>query len=110
MGRALEGSELAVLRALLSADFDGVAELRAQAERATVVGRCACGCPSIELAVPGDLPRSPCAEPLAPVEARAGDHAVILFLDDGRLSYLELVHVDDQPPTSWPAVEQLVVR
>jgi hypothetical protein len=110
VGRALGADELVVLRLLLSTEFDGVAELRAQVDRATVVGGCACGCPSIELAVPGDVPRSPYAGPLAPVEARAGDQAIILFLDGGRLSYLELVHVEDHPPTSWPAAVELVVR
>jgi hypothetical protein len=112
VGRALDDAERAVLRRLLAADFDGVAELRAQADRANVAGRCACGCPSIELTVPDDVPRSACPAGPAPVEGRAGTHAIILLLDDGRLSYLELVHVDDHPPRTWPAAADvsLVVR
>jgi hypothetical protein len=109
VGRAVSAVERAVLRLLLFASFDGVAELRAQVDRATVTGRCACGCPSVELAVPDDVPRSSCAGRLAPVEARAGDQTVILFLDDGRLSYLELVDVGVRPPGAWPPVEQMSI-
>ncbi|MGZ6772775.1 MAG: hypothetical protein ACXVGA_09630 [Mycobacteriaceae bacterium] len=36
-----------MLDALLSADFDGVEDLREQAAQAVVVGGCGCGCPSI---------------------------------------------------------------
>ena len=109
LGRAVSDVERAVLRLLLSANFDGVAELRAQVDRATVTGRCACGCPSVELAVPDDVPRSPRTGRLAPVEARAGDQTIILFLDDGRLSYLELVDVGDRPPGGWPPVERMSI-
>ena len=98
-----------MLRALLSADFDGVAELRAQVDRATVVGGCACGCPSVELAVPDDVPRASVPGRLAPVEGRKGEYSVILFLDDGRLSYLELIYTDDDPPATWPLVSALSI-
>lgn len=40
--------ERAVLNALLSVDFDGVEQLRTEAEQAEVVGGCGCGCPSID--------------------------------------------------------------
>jgi hypothetical protein len=46
--RPLTERERAVLDALLSAEFDGVAELRAQAAGVVVVGGCTCGCPSID--------------------------------------------------------------
>lgn len=48
MGRALTERERAVLDAMLSVDFDGVDGLRREAEQATVVGGCGCGCPSID--------------------------------------------------------------
>lgn len=46
--RPLTRREREVLDALLSVEFDGVEELRAQATSATVVGGCGCGCPSID--------------------------------------------------------------
>ena len=46
--RPLTAREQAVLTALLSVDFDGVEQLRAQAAEAQVFGGCACGCPSID--------------------------------------------------------------
>ena len=48
MNSPLTGRERAVLDALLSVNFDGVEELRSQAEQVTVVGTCGCGCPSID--------------------------------------------------------------
>ena len=47
MNRPLTEREQAVLNALLSVDFDGVQGLRSEAEQATVVGGCGCGCPSV---------------------------------------------------------------
>jgi hypothetical protein len=46
--RPLTERERAVLDALLSVEFEGVEELRAQAADVVVVGRCTCGCPSID--------------------------------------------------------------
>ena len=46
--RPLTERERAVLDALLSVEFDGVEELRAQAADVAVVGRCPCGCPSVD--------------------------------------------------------------
>jgi hypothetical protein len=52
--RPLTPAESLVLGLLLSTEFPGVEALRAQARSAVVVGRCDCGCPTIELAVPAD--------------------------------------------------------
>jgi hypothetical protein len=106
--RPLTRDERLVLDALLSADFDGVAEPREQAMGATVEGRCKCGCPSIDLIVGADAPHSAFPGRLSPVEGRIapvgseppGD--IILFLDGGRLSYLEYVYYQDDVPNSWP--------
>ncbi len=46
--RPLTERERSVLNALLSADFDGVEDLRRQATDVAVVGVCGCGCPSID--------------------------------------------------------------
>ena len=46
--RPMTARERAVLTALLSADFEGVERLRAQAAQAQVFGGCGCGCPSVD--------------------------------------------------------------
>jgi len=53
--RPLTRDEQSVLDRLLSVEFDGVAELREQAEGATVTGLCDCGCPSVDLGVNSKL-------------------------------------------------------
>lgn len=35
--------------------------------------------------------------------------SVILFVDDGLLSYLEYVYYTDEVPTTWPTTAQLSV-
>ena len=54
--RPLNSDEHAVLDLLLFVDFDGATDLRAQARDATVIGRCDCGCPTVDLAVPDTAP------------------------------------------------------
>ena len=49
--RPLNDSERAALNYLLAADFPGVEELREQARVASVVGRCLCGCASVDFSV-----------------------------------------------------------
>jgi hypothetical protein len=46
--RPLTLRERAVLEALLAVDFEGVEDLRRQISNVVVVGRCDCGCPSID--------------------------------------------------------------
>jgi hypothetical protein len=109
--RPLTSVERAVLALLLSVDFPGVDALRVQAGSAAVVGGCDCGCPSIALTVPADVPlASGLSSRLAPTEgvvSPQGDE-IILFVDDGRLSYLEYVYYD-APPTVWPALDRISV-
>ena len=111
--RALTEHERCVLGFLLSADMAGVAALRQQVEAAAVVGRCACGCPSIDLQVAEGSPRSALPNGLFPSEAVASPVSdeppgnIILFLQDGCLSYLEYVYYSDDVPLAWPAVERL---
>ena len=103
-----------VLGLFLAAAFDGAEALRAQSRDFRVVGRCTCGCPSIELGVAADATRSTRADGLVPVELNVAPlhdeppGKVILFVDDGRLSYLESVWFDD-PPTAWPTSDRLSV-
>jgi hypothetical protein len=97
-----------LLTLLPDGGFAGVDEYRAQVEHAVVVGRCSCGCPSIDLAVDHSrAPHAPLAgTPLLPVEAQAreGDEhlELILFAPEGWLETLELVYYSDTPPAELP--------
>jgi hypothetical protein len=88
--------------------FDGVAEYREQVDHAMVVGRCDCGCPTIDLAIDRSVaPRSPRAgTPLLPVEGDLGegdDHMqLICFAPDGWLQTLELLYAAPPPPAAFP--------
>jgi hypothetical protein len=111
--RALNSDEHALLDLLLSVDFDGATDLRAQARVATVIGRCDCGCPTVDLAVPETAPAADLLGRVSPVEGRVtthGDEAsgeILLFLKDGRLDSLEYVYYD-LVPTSWPPIDRIV--
>lgn len=116
--RPLNEAEHRVLGALLAEDFPGVDELRAQVPRAMVVGRCDCGCPTVDLEVPEDIPASSATSTtprLAPVEGRVrsiGDEPtgdILLFVDDGRMTCLEYVTYQDPSPTEWPSLDRISV-
>jgi hypothetical protein len=106
--RQLSNDERAVLDFLLSGEFPGVEALQAQARHATVTHACVCGCPSFNIGV--DKTRAVRAEtdPTRPVDVEA--HALsddpyfelLLFTDDGWLSYMELVWYGDDPPSTLP--------
>ncbi|HEY0687440.1 MAG TPA: hypothetical protein VGD71_00230 [Kribbella sp.] len=105
--------ERAVLDLLLALDFPEVSALRHQADKAEVVGRCDCGCPSIHISVPGVVPSAALPDGVVPAELRVtpmGDEPesdVILFVRNGRLDYLEYVFYTDDPPRAWPTVSRL---
>lgn len=112
--RALMVQERLVLDRVLSADFSRAAELREQAKSAVVVGRCDCGCPSVDLQVGDAAPTARLGSRLVPSELEvvpAGDDhpaQVILLADDARLSYLEYVFFD-KTPGEWPDPSRLRV-
>jgi len=105
--RPLSARERLMLDLLLSSDFAGVAELREQARSALVVGRCDCGCPSVDLQAVVAAPAARLASRLVPSELEVvpvGDKPpgqVILLADDGRLSCLGYVFFG-QTPAEWP--------
>ncbi len=111
--RALTPRERSVLDRLLGAEFPGAAEFRDQADDAVVVGRCDCGCPSIDLAVLKVCRLSPVPDGPVQAELRVtpmtgepeGD--VILFAKDGRLGCLEYVYYTNAPPSAWPVPSHL---
>ena len=98
--RPLTTTERALLDVLLDDEFAGAAELRVQARRATASTGCECGCVTIDLHVPDDVPVS--AAGTAPVEGTVVDAdgepigAVLLYVEQGRLAGLE-VHSLDEP-------------
>jgi hypothetical protein len=109
--RPLTTTERALLDALLDHDFDGAAELRAQVRRATASTGCECGCVTIDLHVPDDVPVSS-ASGTAPVEGTVVDAGgapiggVWLFVEHGRLAGLE-VHSLDEAPSAVPPPERV---
>ncbi len=115
--RSLSDAERLVLEALLAPQFPGVAELRAQLVHVQVVGKCGCGCPTVDLFVPLNAVPSPLktSNRLAPVEGRVMPIAdeppgeIILFVDDGRLSCLEYVSYDEPSPAEWPSLDRITV-
>lgn len=115
--RALLRSEIEVLSFILTADFPQGARLRAQLKGLQVIGRCDCGCPTIDLETSsGALPATGLESRLLPVEAVvAPAHTeppgeLIVFVDDGRLSGLEYVYYSDAPPVDWPGLGRLTLR
>ena len=102
-GRVLSPDEARVLGAILSLDFRGALELREQMPFARVVGRCRCGCATVDLAVdhsvaePARGVRSPIP---AEAEVRNEDEehlgGIIVFLKDGYLSLLEVYSFGDR--------------
>jgi hypothetical protein len=111
--RPLNDDETAVLRFLLQPEFNGVEQLRAQLAGLRVVGKCDCGCPTVDFEVDANAPASPLAGSLSPVEARVSPEAdepvgdLILFIKNGRLSSMEYVFYTDKPPLRWPSPDRL---
>ena len=107
--RALTDDEQDLLAACLSADFDGVEALRAQARQALASPGCTFGCGTIDLHVP-HAPRSSASSPL-PVEGEVvgpGGEPIgglLVFLDDGRLAGLEVYSFGD--PLPLPPADQV---
>ncbi|RJQ68062.1 hypothetical protein D5S17_32685 [Pseudonocardiaceae bacterium YIM PH 21723] len=111
MDRSLTPAERAALDTLLALDFPGVAELRVQAGTARVTGGCGCGCPSVDLRVDTATPPAAVTSSM-PVEASVGEQTggMLLFVTEGRLSYLEYYPLDDNPPAEFPAPRHIRPR
>jgi hypothetical protein len=119
MGRTLEPRPLrpeereGLLALLGHADFDGRDALLAQVGSARVVGRCGCGCATVDLAV--DTAAARCATPI-PNEATVLDDrgdaigGVLLHAADGRLSTLEVYSDHGDPIERVPPPERLRLR
>jgi hypothetical protein len=106
VSRPLRQDEKALLAFLLSADFPGCDVLRVQAESATVVGECECGCGTIGLEVGPGLPTAEPVKPY-PLEAYGEMIDVLLFLRNGFLGSLEIVFYEDSAERPYPLLVQL---
>lgn len=81
--------------------------LREQASSALAGPRCACGmCPSIE--IEDQAGASPLGGKRIVLSAATPQASVLLFVDAGRLSYLELAPHGDEPIHEFPPVEDLI--
>jgi len=113
--RALDDQEAAVLDWVLAHRFLDAERLRAQAASAVATGRCVCGCASIHLNVehtPGLAARTPSPVPAQP--QIVGDDGqpvggVLLFLQDGWLSYLK-AYSYDEPIPRFPSTDRLALE
>lgn len=100
--RELTDAERGALDAMLSLEFEGVAELREQANSVRAWRSCECGCGSIGLDVDPSAPRSVLESGVVPVDGVFGDGSadtggLILFVREGWLSELEVWSVGDDP-------------
>ncbi len=109
----LDSSERALLLGLLAHDFAGVEALRVQALAVEAVPGCVCGCGTIELTPLGtDLPRSDAESPV-PVAGDVLDAAgepvggLLLFVEDGLLSALEVYSEADVDPLPLPSADRV---
>lgn len=70
-----------------------------QLDHARVTGKCSCGCPTVDLAVPNEfrVPNPPPGRPLADATGRVGGKlvGVMLFQNGGLLSLLETYRLED---------------
>ncbi|MFC4063003.1 hypothetical protein ACFOWE_32385 [Planomonospora corallina] len=110
--RRLSAEEQAVILALLVQDLPGVQELRSQVSSAVVAGRCGCGCATVDLR-PGAGPPALDAPVqdgvLVSAHTRTRGDGVLLFVEHGHLSYLEVYATEDEP-APLPRPEDLVVE
>jgi hypothetical protein len=106
VNRPLRQDEKALLAFLLSADVPGCDVLRMQAESATVVGECECGCGTIGLEVSPGVPTAGLVKP-QPLEAYGEMIDVLLFARNGFLGSLEIVFYEDSAERPYPLPPQL---
>ncbi|MGW4126292.1 hypothetical protein [Nocardia sp. NPDC004711] len=106
MERELTVNEQDALRAMLEGDFPGAVELRAQVRTAKVVGKCRCGCPTIDLMVGPSAPTAPnVANPV--IEAVTDDGGILLFVQEGKLTGLEYYSLTDDTPDQFPPPDRI---
>lgn len=112
--RGISATERAVLQRLLGGDSDDATRLRAQMPGLMVVGRCDCGCPTIDFdiaaASPGATSRLVGLEGEALTAPGEPPIEILMFETDGMLSRLESVSYGDHAISDWPPVGLIEVR
>jgi hypothetical protein len=110
--RPLSLRDAATLSLMMSAQDPRLVTLRGQAEAASVTGKCACGCATVYLAVDPD--HAEAAHDLCSPVTQTSNHIpldpkrfreLLVFLQDGWLSSLEIVYYDGPPPAEFPPPE-----
>ena len=106
--RPLDETEKALVRDLI--EKAGVAEtevLLRQVEVAEVTAPCSCPCPSVSLGVDPALAESASytAKPAASADYDGGN--VMVWVEDGFLSNLEMTWWTDETPLAFPPVDAL---
>jgi hypothetical protein len=113
--RPLSDPEKKIIDLLLSPEFPGVPELRMQIDDALVIGKCDCGCPTIDIKVAETAARSLPQSGSGPLpyegSISSGEHepsgGIILFSSDGYISGLEYYSFTDAPPPDWPDFDRI---
>jgi hypothetical protein len=109
--RPLSTEERTLLEWLLAHGFSNASRYAAQLPHITVVSRCTCGCPTIDLAVDGKQTFG-ASELIADVEGRSPEGilvGVILHGREGQLAELEVYPIDEiQGPFALPSPSTLV--
>lgn len=107
--RPLEAEEQELIEALLGAVRSGVGRYLGQLATVEVVGRCQCGCPSVDLEV-GTGTRNGTPKPLVLADAESPGEVpvgVILWVRGGALSGLEVHPWDGARGVRLPRPESL---
>lgn len=97
LNRPLNPEERALCEWLIAHGSHEAAKYAAQLDRVTVVGRCTCGCPTVDLAVDGKS-TSGASEIIGDAVGDSGGVpvGVVLHCRQGQLSELEVYPFDDQ--------------
>ena len=106
-----------MLDLILSKDFLGAGYLRSQVPYVQVVGRCDCGCATVSLEVASEAPRAipDVRGGVLPVTGYVGSDidvpkaGIIVFVDEGYLSSLEIYPMAEPAPHEWPDLHEIQV-
>jgi hypothetical protein len=106
--RPLTATERAVAWNLL--EGAGVAELNVLAEQldaAHVTNECGCVCPTISMGIDPShaRPTSYSGKPIATADYEGG--SIMVWVEDGWLSHLEIYWWSDEAPTQFPALSRI---
>lgn len=113
--RPLTSKERAVAEQILQLDFPGAAELRHQLDWVRVVALWGSNSASVDLRVTNDTAPAPISDGVVPVTCTVIDEGgeligeIILWTETGMLSGLEYAWYGDEPPTSLPEVDRIVM-